>query len=64
MVLEDKSIITSEETMVENLNDFFVNVAGKHSTDGVVDVAQKLCSKVVNNVHTLFLKPRSMSSRI
>jgi len=43
--------------MVENLNDFFVNVAGKHSTDGVVDVAQKLCSKFVNNIHTLFLKP-------
>jgi len=57
LVLEDKSIVTNEEDMVEKINEFFVTVGIKNSTIGDYTAAEKYCSDVINNVHTLFLKP-------
>lgn len=57
LVLEDQTIVTDEEKMVENLNDFFVNVGARHGTSGKVDVAQMYCSSAVNNVGTFSFNP-------
>jgi len=55
--LEDKTIITDEESMVENLNDFFVNVGTRHSTLGKIDKADKYRSNAVNNLKPLDFEP-------
>jgi len=57
VVLEDKTIITDEESMKENLNDFFDNVGNRHSTVGKIDEADKYCSSAMNNLKPLVFLP-------
>jgi len=57
LVLEDKSIVTDEGEIVNKLNEFFVNVGTKNSSIGDYSTAEEYCSNLINNEHTLFLKP-------
>jgi len=57
LILDDKTIITDEESMVENLNDFFLLVGTRHSTLGKIDEADKYCSSAVNSLKPLVFEP-------